>query len=183
MIAVDKLPESDAPEILASTPYLELVQRRNWSFARRPQSLKVVAIVAVTNEQKLLLVEQFRIPVDGRVIELPAGIAGDTGDPNESLQTAAQRELIEETGYRAEAWRELATVTSSAGMTNEQVTVFLATGLQKISEGGGVDDEQITVHELPLEDLEGWLKNQAADGKMIDSRVYAAIHWTRNCDC
>ena len=65
-------------------------------------------------------------------------------------------------------------------MTNEQVTVFLATGLQKISEGGGVDDEQITVHELPLEDLEGWLKNQAADGKMIDSRVYAAIHWTRN---
>ena len=89
--------------------------------------------MAVTNEQKLLLVEQFRVPVDGPVIELPAGLSGDTDDPNESLQIAAERELLEETGYSAESWTELATVTSSAGMTNEQVTIFRAAELQKVS--------------------------------------------------
>ena len=177
---MNKRPNNEVPEILAATKYLELVQRNDWTFARRPQSLSVVAIVGVTSEQKLLLVEQYRIPVDGRVIELPAGIAGDTGDPNESLQTAAERELLEETGYRAESWQELATVTSSSGMTNEQVTVFLAAGLQKVAEGGGVDDEQITVHEVPLDNLENWLNDQATGGKMIDSRVYAAIHWTKS---
>lgn len=174
---MNKSASEDTPEILAATPYLELVQRGKWAFARRPNSNGVVAIVAVTSEQKLLLVEQFRVPVDGPVIELPAGLSGDIGDPNESLQIAAERELLEETGYSAESWKELATVTSSAGMTNEQVTIFLATGLRKMSSGGGTDDEQITVHEIPLGDLENWLSEQAASGKMVDSRVYAAIHW------
>ncbi|MDA8563534.1 NUDIX hydrolase [Mariniblastus sp.] len=168
------------PEILATTKYLELVQCGTWSFVRRPNSNGVVAIVAVTNEQKLLLVEQFRVPVDGPVIELPAGLSGDTDDPNESLQIAAQRELLEETGYEAESWTELATVTSSAGLTNEQVAIFRAEGLQKVSAGGGIDNEQITVHEVPTVELESWLQLQAASGKMIDSRVYAAIHWASN---
>ncbi len=165
------------PEVLASTRYLELVQRGHWSFARRPNSRGAVAIVAVNCERKLLLVEQFRVPVDGPVIELPAGLAGDTGDPDEPLQIAAERELLEETGYRAESWTELATVTSSAGMTNEQVTIFRAKGLQKESAGGGVDGEQITVHEILLDELENWLRERAVSGSMIDGRVYAAIHW------
>ena len=164
-------------QVLAATKYLELVEHNDWAFARRPNSNGVVAIVAVTKEKKLLLVEQFRIPVDGHVIELPAGLAGDTDDPQESLQLAAQRELVEETGYSAESWSELATVTSSAGMTDEQVTIFRAEGLQKVSAGGGIDDEQIVVHEVPIDELESWLHEQAAKGKMIDSRVYAAIHW------
>lgn len=163
--------------VLAATKYLELVEHNDWAFARRPNSNGVVAIVAVTKEKNLLLVEQFRTPVNGLVIELPAGLAGDTDDPNESLQTAAERELLEETGYQAESWTELATVTSSAGMTNEQVTVYRAEGLQKVSAGGGIDDEQITVHEVPIVELERWLNEQATKGKMIDSRVYAAIHW------
>ena len=169
--------KDNAPEILATTKYLELVQSGTWSFARRPNSNGVVAIVAVTDEQKLLLVEQFRVPVDGSVIELPAGLSGDTDDPNESLQIAAQRELLEETGYSAESWTELATVTSSAGLTNEQVTIFRAAELQKVSAGGGIDNEEITIHEVPVVELESWLHDQSATGKMIDSRVYAAIHW------
>ncbi len=174
--------ESDdaEPKVLGETRYLQLVERNDWAFARRPFKTNVVAVVAVTDDEKLLLVEQFRIPVDGNVIELPAGLAGDTGDPDEPLQIAAQRELLEETGYSADTWTELATVTSSAGMTNEQVTIFRAEGLQKVSEGGGIDDEQITVHEIPVVDLENWLHEQAASGKMIDSRVYAAIHWARS---
>ena len=163
--------------ILCETPFVQLVQRGRWSFARRPDNIKVVAVVAVTNDCKLLLVEQFRVPVDGPVIELPAGLAGDADDPHESLQIAAQRELLEETGYTADSWTELATVTSSAGMTNEQVTIFRAQGLEQVSSGGGIENEQITVREIPLDELDNWLSDQATSGKMIDSRVFAAIHW------
>ena len=72
--------------VLYETRFIQLVQRGRWVFARRTSEIKVVAVVAVTDDEKLLLVEQFRIPVDASVIELPAGLAGDTGDPNEPLQ-------------------------------------------------------------------------------------------------
>ena len=163
--------------VLYETRFIQLVQRGRWVFARRTSEIKVVAVVAVTDDEKLLLVEQFRIPVDASVIELPAGLAGDTGDPNEPLQNAAQRELLEETGYSAESWSELANVTSSAGMTNEQVAIFRARDLKRKTGGGGVEGEQITVHEVPVSELETWLQRQSTAGKMIDSRVYAALHW------
>jgi len=174
---MDRSHDEKTIESIAKTPHLELVRVGRWSFARRPHDLKVVAVVAVTGESKLILVEQFRVPVNGRVIELPAGLAGDAEDPNESLQTAAERELLEETGYVADAWSELATVTSSAGLTNEQVTVFRADGLKRQATGGGVEGEDIAVHEVSVSELEPWLNEQTASGKMIDSRVYASIHW------
>ncbi len=173
----DETPQERLEQVLHETPFIQLVQRGRWTFARRTNDVKVVAVVAVTDDNKLLLVEQLRVPVNGKVIELPAGLAGDTGDPNESLETAARRELFEETGYVANTWNAIATVTSSAGLTDEQVTIFRASKLSRESTGGGIEGEQITVYEVPIPELETWLQQQSASGKMIDSRVYAAVVW------
>ena len=163
---------------IAETKFLKLVERGTWSFVQRQSDVRIVAIVAVTNNDELVLVEQYRPPTDSRVIELPAGLAGDIkGQESESLQTAAERELLEETGYTATKWQHLATVTSSSGLTDERVAVFLARDLEKTGSGGGDESEDITVHQIALTDLENWLSDRAHNGFDIDSRVFAAMHW------
>ncbi len=172
-------PSDDAGlERLGTSHHLELVQRDGWSFVRRTRNVSVVAVVAVTDDHGFLLVEQFRAPVNQRVIELPAGLARDE-DASESLQTAAERELLEETGYTAKSWTKLATVTSSAGLTNEVVTVFSAKQLTRAAAGGGVDNEKIIVHEIALDSAAKWLDQQSAAGALIDGRVFAGLYWTQ----
>lgn len=160
------------PVTLAKGRFLRLVDSAGWEFVRRTGSSGVVCIVAVTPEQKLLLVEQFRAPLNGFVIELPAGLAGDVDDAGETLETAAQRELCEETGYEADEWTRLCDVVSSAGLTDETVTVFRARQLRRVGPGGGDDTESIKVHEVELASLANWLAAAALQGKHIDSRVY-----------
>ena len=163
---------------LAQTPYLRLIDRGGWSFVQRTTGVGVVAIIAVTDEDKLLLVEQHRPPVNQTVLELPAGLVGDLSDrPMEDLEQAAQRELLEETGYRAERWREWITVASSAGLTDECVTLFYADGLQRVGPGGGDSAEQITVHEILLGDVPQWLEENVNAGKLVDGRVYASLYY------
>ncbi|HEV7223072.1 MAG TPA: NUDIX hydrolase, partial [Pirellulales bacterium] len=88
--------------ILAAGRHLQLVQQGHWEYADRTSAREAVVLAAVTDERQLLLVEQYRIPVGRRVIELPAGLVGDiAGEEDERLETAAGRELLEETGYRA----------------------------------------------------------------------------------
>ena len=129
---------SEPLKTIAETKFLRLVERGSWSFVQRQSEVRIVAVVAVTNDGKLILVEQYRPPTDSRVIELPAGLAGDiVGQESESLQIAAERELLEETGYSAAKWKPLTTVTSSAGLTDERVAIFLARELQKTGPGGG----------------------------------------------
>ena len=81
--------------------YLSLRERDGWEFASRSNASSVVVLVAVTPAEEIVLVEQYRKPVEARVIELPAGLVGDLGDPDEPILDAAARELEEETGYAA----------------------------------------------------------------------------------
>ena len=172
--------KTDDTKTIAETQYLNLVQRGTWFFAQRPSKISVVAIIPLTDDGKLVLVEQFRVPTNSNVIELPAGLAGDIpGQEDEPLETAARRELLEETGYEAGNLEYLTKVVSSAGLTDERVVLFLATDLVKTGEGGGDDSENIIVHEVNLEELPAWLKSAEEEGKDIDARVHGAMHWAR----
>jgi len=163
---------------LGSGKFLALVREGRWEYVNRIGVAGAAIIVAVTNEQKLLLVEQYRIPVHARTIELPAGIVGDEpGSANESLADAAKRELLEETGYVAERVGPLTTGPSSSGLTSEVVTLLLASGLKRVDAGGGVAHEKITVHEIPLNQVHDWLAAKASQGFLIEPKVYAGLYF------
>src|SRR5690242_380371 len=115
--------------------HIKLVRRNSWEFVTRKHLRGIVGIVAVNDQGRMLLVEQWRPPLMRHVIELPAGLAGDVaGHEGEDLETAARRELLEETGYEAETMEELADGTVSAGITDEIITLFRATGLRKVGD-------------------------------------------------
>jgi ADP-ribose pyrophosphatase len=156
--------------------YLALVKEGHWEYADRVGATGAAVIVALTSEQKLLVVEQHRIPVHARTIELPAGITGDEGE-NESDAEAAKRELLEETGYEAAKIEPLMTGPASSGLTSETVTLFLATDLKRVHAGGGIENEKITVHEAPLNDIDAWLEKKRAEGCLIDPKLYAGLYF------
>jgi ADP-ribose diphosphatase len=163
---------------LHSGKFLALVKEGRWEYADRTNATGAAIIVAVTEEQKLLLVEQFRIPVHARTIELPAGIIGDDpGSRDEAHAEAARRELIEETGFEAGLIEALTHGPSSSGLTSETVTLFLATQLRRVGEGGGVVHEDITVHEVPLAEVHSWLEAKAKSGVLVDPKVYAGLYF------
>lgn len=169
-----------AGDVIAQTAHLRLVKRGGWSYVERTTASGVVCIVARTQENCIVLVEQYRPPVARRVIELPAGLCGDLADQaDEALEVAAMRELLEETGYRATKMRNVATVASSAGMTNEIVTIFVADQIERVASGGGDDSEDITVHEISLAEIDVWLKQSQDSGKLIDARVYSGLYFLR----
>jgi len=164
-------------QVLAETRHLRLVRRGGWDYVSRAVGRGVVAIVAVTAQREIVLIEQYRPPVGQVVIELPAGIVGDLASvADESLEEAAQRELIEETGYRAAALRCVLTAASSGGLTDERTTFVLAEDVQRVGPGGGDASEEITVHRVPLADVSRWLRQRAGAGYQIDARVPAGLY-------
>jgi ADP-ribose pyrophosphatase len=167
--------------ILAEGKFLRLVREGHWEYADRTKATAAVVLVAVTDDGKLLLTEQYRIPVARHVIELPAGLVGDVvGEEHEAMATAAQRELIEETGYQASTICQLTTLgPPTAGLASELVAFFRCGELTKVAAGGGVEHEQIEVHEIELTAVEAWLEAQTRRGVLIDPKVYAGLHFAR----
>ncbi len=162
--------------MLGEGRFLRLVRRRGWEYAERTNARAVVVIVAVTPDGRLLLTEQYREPVAAPVIELPAGLVGDRPDqPDEALGAAARRELVEETGYDADAVEALTAGPPSAGLSSEVVTVVRATGLRRVGAGGGEAGETIRVHAVALADVPAWLAEQARAGRLVDPKVWAAL--------
>jgi len=158
--------------------FLALVKEGRWEYADRVNATGAAIIVAITEEQKLLLVEQYRIPVHARTIELPAGIIGDEpGSSDESHADAARRELVEETGYEAGEIEPLTHGPASAGLGSEVVTLFRAYQLRRVGNGGGVANEDISVHEVPLGEVHAWLNRKAGSGVLIDPKVYAGLYF------
>lgn len=161
---------------LYESKWLGLYRIGNWDFARRPHSDSCVGILAITDSGEIVLVEQFRIPVGKRVIEIPAGLVGDEEEHRgEALAETAARELMEETGYSAAEMRPILSSPTSAGMTPEFTHLFLATGLSRETEGGGVSGEEITVHLVPLAGLRGFLAGKISEGWAVDFKIHAAL--------
>jgi ADP-ribose pyrophosphatase len=166
--------------IIGKGRYLTLVQENGWEYAQRNQVSGIVAIIAVTRDKKVVLTEQYRPPVKKRVIELPAGLAGDTREfDGETLETAARRELLEETGYEARGMKSLCGGPISAGFGTEVLTFFKATGLKIVTEGGGDDSEDITVHEVPLRTVKSWLLKQESETVCIDPKIFTGLYFVK----
>ena len=170
-------------QVRYSGRFIDLVERDNWEYASRVHRSGVAVIVAVTDARELILVEQYRIPVQASVIELPAGLIGDSPEhANESGLDAAVRELEEETGFRAADMDMLIHCPTTAGLADEMATFYLAGSLQRIHAGGGDSSEQILVHVIPLSGIDGWLDDQAAAGKLLDPKIYSALYWLHRRD-
>lgn len=164
--------------VLFTGKFLSIIKEGRWEYADRVNATGAAIIAAVTDDRKVLLVEQYRIPVHTRTIEMPAGIIGDEAEHSaESQAEAARRELHEETGYDAARMEILTAGPASSGLTSEVVTLFRATGLRKVSAGGGIAHEDIIVHEVPLNEVHAWLEAKVQAGLMIEPKVYAGLYF------
>ena len=169
-------PDADAPRnVLFEGRWLRLVQRGRWEYAERVHGGGMaVIIIAVTPEDEVLFVEQFRIPLGKPTIEMPAGLVGDERD-DDTLTEAARRELVEETGWEASNVEVLLDGPKSSRMSSERIAFVRATGLAKVGEGGGVDDEQILVHRVPRAEAPAWLMRKHADGYEVDLKLWGGL--------
>ena len=178
--------ERDAPgpaEVVWEGKWLRMVRRGRWEYVERTNAQGMaVIIVATTPDDRMLFVEQTRVPLQCKTIEMPAGLVGDI-DSEESLEPAAQRELLEETGWRAGRMEYLMTGPSSAGMSTEQVAFVRARDLVREHAGGGDETEDILVHEVPAQDAARWLARKMSEGYSIDAKVWAGLYFAeRNPD-
>ena len=162
--------------VLGQGRFVRLVCRNTWEYVDRHNVKGIVVIVAVTRDGKLVLADQYREPVQSRVLELPAGLVGDKGE-NESLVTAAKRELHEETGYEAKRMIFLCEGPPSVGLSTERVTFYWAVNPQKTGPGGGDEHEDIVIHEAPLAGIEKWLARKRKQGILVDPKVYAGLYF------
>lgn len=164
------VPDQDAPvETVWQGRFIETKKRGRWEYVGRARNIRAGVILAI-DDGHVLLVEQYRVPLGRYCLELPAGLVGDE-DPDESVETAAARELIEETGYRADRVVAIGEFYSSPGMVSESFTLVRAEGLTRIGAGGGLGDENIVVHRLAIDDIPAFVAAKRAEGVAIDVKI------------
>jgi len=123
-------------------------------------------VLAVFENSDILLVKQFRYPIGGEVIELPAGKLDAKEDP----QHCAERELREETGYVAERWTKLTTMMTTPGFCNERLHIFMAQGLSVSPQGQSLEEgeQSIKLLHVPLVEAIAMIeREEIVDGKSI----------------
>ena len=168
---------------LASGKYLRLLRRGKWEYVERTKPVGAAFIGAVTPEGCLLVTEEYRVAVDAWVIGCPAGLVGDIDEfASEELFEAVARELQEEAGYRPESVRLLTRGPTSPGQITEVIATVLAEGLRRVGKGGGIDGEQIRIQEVPLRDIDQWLLEKEAEGRLIDPKVYTVLYFVKMRD-
>ena len=156
--------------------WLTLKARGRWEFVERNTPGGAVIIVAVTPQDRVLFVEQYRVPIRAFTIEMPAGLVGDLEHASdEDISGAARRELEEETGYAAARIVPLHSGPSSAGMSTEMMHFVRALDLRRVGDGGGDETEDIVVHEVPRAEAGEWLRRMAARGYSIDPKLFAGL--------
>ena len=162
-------PDDETEEIMWQGRFITAKKRGKWEYVGRARGIKAAVVLAV-EDGHVLLVEQYRVPLGANCIELPAGLIGDHEEGEDTL-TSASRELEEETGYRAENLEIIGEFFSSPGMVSESFTLVRATGLTKVSDGGGVDGENIVVHRVALAELPSFVRAKRAAGCVVDVKL------------
>ncbi len=168
-------------KVLHDGKFLRFVQKGSWEYFERNNCSAIVIILAMTDKSNVLFVEQYRPPVGKKVIEFPAGLVNDEGAKRkESILSAAKRELLEETGYKAGKVVKLLEGPVSSGSSSDMVTMVQALDLKKASDGGGDEFESITVHEVPLEETDRWLAKMRRKGYLVEPKIYTGLYFLRN---
>ncbi len=167
---------TESEQIVWQGRFVVAKTKGKWEYVSRARDIRAAVILAVDDEGQVLLVEQFRVPLGRSCIELPAGLIGD-GDDNhgEDDAIAAARELEEETGYRAGRMELIGEFWSSPGMVSESYSLFRARDLVKVSNGGGTDGENITVHRVPLAGMAEAVARWREAGYAIDTRLLVLL--------
>ena len=160
--------------IIKKGKHLSYIIKDGWEYIERNANKKVVVMFAKNNDNKILLVEQFRKPVNSYVIECPAGLVEDS----ESIIEGALRELYEETGYKANKIKPLFMGPASSGSSSEMLTFLLAFKLEKIVKLPPCDgNEKIKLHEISLSNIDKWLRKMMREGKLISPRIYVGLYF------
>lgn len=164
---------AEPEEIVWQGRYITAKRQGKWEYVSRARGIKAAVILAV-DDGHVILVEQYRVPLGRNCIELPAGLIGDE-NASESVETAAARELEEETGYRARSLEVVGEFYSSPGMVSESFTLVRARGLERVGDGGGVDGENITVHHVHLDQLSNFLATKRSAGCGVDVKLLTLL--------
>lgn len=131
-----------------------------------------VAIVAITPENKIIMVEQYRKALERSIIEVPAGKL----EKGEAPETTAMRELEEETGYTADSLELIQSFSTSPGFANEVIHLFFAHGLKKSMSGAVLDDDEfVELMEVSIEEAEQMMK----DNRIFDAKTAFAVLWAK----
>ena len=173
-------PEDEAhfpEELMWEGRFIAAKRRGRWEYVSRTRGIGAAVILAIDEAdggRHVLLVDQYRVPLGRRCIELPAGLVGDE-TVGEDPALAAARELEEETGYRPGRMVSLGQYWSSPGMVSESFTLFRAYDLVQIGTGGGVPGEDIRVHRVALDSLADWLATRRGEGYAVDVKLLTLL--------
>ena len=170
--------DRDAPlQTMWQGKYISVCKRGKWEYVSRTGSTNAVVILAET-EGKVILIDQYRVPVGKRCVELPAGLVGDE-DKDATVEGTAIKELEEETGYTADGMETLGEFQSSPGMVAESFTLVRAQGVRKIGDGGGNSDEEIEVHLVARADIPSFIEQKRRDGYAVDVKLLPFLNFGR----
>jgi ADP-ribose pyrophosphatase len=127
-----------------------------------------VAVVALDPDERVLLIRQYRHPVGRLLWEIPAGLRDVVGEP---LRVTAERELLEEAGYRAAQWRVLTDTFSTPGISTERLRIFLASGLAEVPQA---ERSYVREHEEAHLTL-AWLSLDEAVGRLLAGDLHNGV--------
>jgi ADP-ribose pyrophosphatase len=165
-VNLDELPPV---EVMCEGRFVRALKRGRWEYASRTNDISAVVILA-EYDGKVILIDQPRVPLGVRCVELPAGLVGDE-DADATVESTAVKELEEEAGFTAERIERLGDYYASPGMLSESFTLVRAHGLHRVGEGGGDDNEDIRVHLVARPDIPNFVEQKRAEGFGIDVKL------------
>ncbi|MGI8612116.1 MAG: NUDIX hydrolase [Sphingomicrobium sp.] len=165
----------DPTEVMWEGKYVRALKQGKWEYASRVGDVRAVVILAEF-EGRVILIDQPRIAVGGRCLELPAGLVGDE-NRGASVEETAVKELEEETGFTAQRIERLGDFHASPGMLSEGFTLVRAHGVTRSGEGGGTEHEDIEVHLVTRSEIPDFVEQKRAEGFAIDVKLLLFLNF------
>lgn len=167
--------ENEPLQVMWAGKYVRALKRGRWEYVSRANDIRAVVILA-EHEGKVILIEQQRMPVGGRCLELPAGLVGDE-DASATVEGTAIKELEEETGFTGTSVTRLGDFHASPGMLSESFTLVRVDGVSKCGEGGGTEHEDIKVHLVSRTDIPAFVEQKRTEGFAIDVKLLIFLNF------